>query len=107
MAPARLPAKPVLLVGTTPRVSAFLKRAGLAGVPNVLAGRGTARVWADRHGDAWPLVVVAADGAPALEALLRPLPHYGGKGYLVFQGQRAVDHGMWPAGTGPLTVRLE
>ena len=106
-APARLPAKPVLLVGTTPRVSAFLKRAGLAGVPDVLAGRGTARVWAGRHGNAWPLVVVAADGAPALEALLRPLAHYGGKGYLVFQGQRAVDHGMWPAGTGPLTVRLE
>ncbi len=106
-APAHLPANPVLLIGTAARVSAFLQRAGLAGVPDVLAGRGTARVWAGRHGDAWPLVVVAADDAPALEALLRPLPHYGGKGYLVFQGRTAVDHGNWPAGPGPLRVRLE
>jgi len=46
-------------------------------------------------------------GAVTKRPLLRPLPHYGRMGYLVFDGAKAVEHGHWPAGTGPLRVRLD
>jgi hypothetical protein len=99
--------RPLLVIGATGAVARFLDAAGLPPVPGDLKGRGTARVWAARHGAAMPLVVIAADHVEALEALLRPLPHYGRRGYLVFDGPRAKDHGNWPAGAGPLRVRLD
>ncbi|HJN23305.1 MAG TPA: hypothetical protein QF509_05280 [Rhodospirillales bacterium] len=49
----------------------------------------------------------AADDVPALEALLGPLPHYSRKGYLVFKGDKVVEHGAWPATAGPLRVKLQ
>lgn len=104
--PSELERAPLLIVGTTPQVEAFLARAGLDGVPDSLAGRGTARVWTARRGNGEPLLVVAVDDVQALEALLRPLPHYGGKSYLVFDGRRAVDMGTWPVLQSPLSRRL-
>ncbi len=104
--PAALERAPLLLVGTTPKVAAFLARAGLEETPDSLVGRGTARVWTARRAGGKPLLVVAADDVQALEALLRPLPHYGGKSYLVFDGRRAVDMGTWPVAQSPLSRRL-
>jgi aminopeptidase N len=100
-----LPPAPLLLVGTTDRVGRFLGDAALPPVPTALDGRGTARAWASRHENR-ALLVVEADDVAGLEALLRPLPHYGRKGYLVFEGRKAVEHGTWPAADGPLRVRL-
>ncbi len=97
----------LLIVGTTGEVAAALEAAGLPGVPGTLAGRGTARVWAARTAEGAALVVVSGADAAALEALLRPLPHYGRQGYLVFEGSKAIDKGVWPAAGGPLRVRLE
>jgi hypothetical protein len=100
-------AEPLLIVGITQEVESFLSRAGIDGAPDSLAGRGTARVWtAHREGGA-PLLVVAADDVAALEALLRPLPHYRGKSYLVFEGRRAVESGIWPVVDSPLSRRLD
>jgi len=97
---------PLLIIGLTGAVESLLERADLPGVPESLAGKGTARVWtAHRPGDAH-LLVVAADDIAALEALLRPLPHYGGKSYLVFEGRRAVDIGTWPVAQSPLSRSL-
>lgn len=98
--------EPLLIVGTAVEVAAVLKAASLPPVPASLAGRGTARVWAERA-DGRALAVVMASSRAALEALARPLPHYGRKGYLLFDGAKAVEHGNWPAGTGPLRVRLD
>lgn len=104
--PSELESAPLLIIGITPQVDTFLAQAGMDGVPDILAGRGTSRVWAARQGDGNPLLVVAADDVQALEALLRPLPHYGGKSYLVFDGRRAVDTGTWPVVQSPLSHRL-
>ena len=98
--------EPLLVVGTDAEAAAVLSAASLPPVPASLAGRGTARVWAARA-DGRALAVVMASSPAALEALARPLPHYGRMGYLVFDGARAVEHGHWPAGTGPLRVRLD
>ncbi len=105
--PSKLPPAPLLIIGVTPQVESFLSRAGIGGVPDSLAGRGTARVWTARRDGGAPLLVVAADDAEALAALLRPLPHYGGKSHLVFEGRRAVETGIWPVLDSPLSRRLE
>lgn len=102
----KLAPAPLLVIGLGPDVERFLARAGMAGVPERLAGRGSARVWTARRQDGEPLLVVAADDAAALEALLRPLPHYGGKSYLVFEGGRATESGVWRLADSPLTRRL-
>ncbi len=104
--PSELAPAPLLIVGITTQVETFLARADLDGVPDSLAGRGTARVWTARRGNGEPLLVVAADDVQALEALVRPLPHYGGKSYLVFDGRRAIDTGTWPVAQSPLSRQL-
>jgi aminopeptidase N len=62
--------------------------------------------WTARHG-VHPVLVVAANDKAALGALLRPLPHYGCKGYLIFDGGKALDSGSWSVGPGPLRMRLD
>ncbi len=95
---------PLLVIGTTDAVAAALATLDLGDVPVEIAGRGSARVWtlAASH----PVLVVAANDAAALAALLRPLPHYRNKSYLVFEGRRAVETGVWSMRDGPLTHRF-
>jgi hypothetical protein len=89
-------AAPRLIVGTHEAVDAALARAGLAPrPPEVLAGRGTAQAWATYAADGMPVAVVSARDAAALQALARPLPHYGGQSWLVFEGAKAVARGVW------------
>ncbi|HMX17477.1 MAG TPA: M1 family aminopeptidase [Rhodocyclaceae bacterium] len=93
---------PLLIVGLHPHVDAVLGRLGLPPRPGPLAGRGSAQVWtvwreagADSAGG--PVAVVSAANASALRDLMRPLPHYGAQSWLVFEGSRAIDKGVWPA----------
>ena len=102
-----LKAAPVLIIGATREVEKLLARHGLAGVPDNLANRGTSRVWTAYRPNDHPLLVVAADDIQALQALLRPLPHYGAKSYLVCDGRRAVEKGTWPATSSPLSHRFD
>ncbi len=92
---ANLPASgPVLIIGLAAHIDAWLARHGLAARP--LAQRGTAQVWAGRDKGGRPYVVVAARDAAALAALQRGLPHYGRQSWLVFEGARAAEKGVWP-----------
>lgn len=97
---------PLLVVGLTPEVERLLAAEGLPPLPPQLAGRGTARVWAAARPAAPPLLVIAADDAGSLAALIRPLPHYRRDGWLVFDGSRVVDRGTWPAGASALVREL-
>jgi hypothetical protein len=72
---ATLGAAPLLIIGATPEVEAFLARHGLPGIPYRLANRGTSRVWTATWRDDHPVLVVTADNSQALQDLLRPLPH--------------------------------
>jgi len=98
---------PLLVVGTDPAVAPLLARLGLGATPATLAGRGTARVWAARraHDGAAAVVVSAADAA-ALHALAGPLPHLGASSWLVFEGGRATDRGVWEPAARPLRAAL-
>lgn len=98
---------PVLLIGTAEAVAAALTTLRPAGVPAGLPAGGSGRAWvADRPGGG-PLLVVAADGAEALAALSRPLPHYGRDSWLVFDGGRMTQRGRWPVSDSPLRRSLE
>jgi aminopeptidase N len=89
--------EPVLLVGLHAEIDAALVHAGLPPRPSILAGRGSAQVWTVSRVAGAPVAVVSADDAAALRALLAPLPHYGAQSWLVFEGRRALDRGVWPA----------
>lgn len=101
---APTPAGPLLLVGLEAEVSAWLDRHGLPQAPREVAGRGEARVWTERLPDGATLVVVCAQGEAALQALQRPLPHYGRSSWLVLEQGRVVDKGAWPARAERLTL---
>jgi len=93
----RLPAAgPALIFAKSADIDAWLARHGLSARP--LALRGSAQVWAGRDARQRPYVVVAARDASALAALQRGLPHYGKQSWLVFEGARAAEKGVWPPG---------
>lgn len=97
--------RPVMLVGTHAAIDAALARAGLPSRPVSLDGRGSAQVWTLQRDSGMPLAVVSARDATALAALQRPLPHYGGQSWLIAEGARVLDRGVWDApGT---TVKVE
>ncbi len=102
----RLGHEPVLLVGLRADVDAALAKAGLPAMPASLAaqaGAGTAQVWTVEHALGPPLAVIAASDAIALNALLRPLPHYGAQSWLLFNGSHLLASGVWPM-PGPLVT---
>lgn len=89
--------EPTLLVGLHADIDDALARAGLPSRPAPLAGRGTAQVWTIQREAGSPVAVVSARDADALRALQRPLPHYGSQSWLVFDGSRVINKGVWPA----------
>ncbi|MCP1609560.1 hypothetical protein J2848_001207 [Azospirillum lipoferum] len=93
---------PLLLIGTDAAVERELERRGLPPVPAELAGRGSARVWVSRTADGRTTLVASGADAEALRALVRPLPHYGRQSWLVFEGDKAADRGVWTVGDSPL-----
>jgi hypothetical protein len=48
--------------------------------------------------------VISARDEPSLQALLRPLPHYGSQSYLAFDGARLIERGAWPPATPAVPV---
>jgi hypothetical protein len=49
-------------------------------------------------------VSISARDLDALRSLQRPLPHYGRQSWLVFEGARAVERGVWPGEPAAIPV---
>ncbi|MGB0749530.1 MAG: M1 family metallopeptidase [Magnetospiraceae bacterium] len=93
---------PLLVIGTYNAVNAVLVELQIR-PPGEANGAGvTAAAWATRLDGNRPVLLVRAKNGAALQALLRPLPHYGRRGWVVFTGETAVDRGDWPMGNSPL-----
>ena len=88
--------EPVLIMGLHEDVDRALARLSLPPRPELLAGKGTAQVWTVQASKT-PVAVISAKDEAALEALARPLPHYGAQSYLAFEGARAIERGIWPS----------
>jgi aminopeptidase N len=86
-----------LVIGLLPDVERVLAQRALPSRPERVQGSGTAWVWTAYQANGKVLAVVAAKDTEALRALLRPLPHYGRQSFLVFDGARVVERGVWPA----------
>ena len=95
---ANADASALLVAGLHGDIDAWLAREHLAPRPPQLApASGSAQVWTARAGDGRVVVLVSARDAPSLAALARPLPHYGRESWLVFNGERMLERGTWPA----------
>lgn len=90
-------AQTLLLIGTHQAVQEFLLKHKLPAQPDTLRGKGSAQVWTAQQDSGKTLAAVSADNSAALEALLRPLPHYGSESYLVFDSGKVIERGVWPA----------
>jgi hypothetical protein len=85
----------VIVIGLHADVDAWLARANLPPEPAQLRTRGSAQVWTARLPNDKTLLTISARDAASLQALLRPLPHYGRQSWLVFEGPKAIDRGVW------------
>ena len=99
------PAGALLLLGLAPDVDAWLARHGLPPRPQSLATKGSAQIWAGRDAGGRPHAVISARDAVSLKALERGLPHYGRQSWLVFDGGRAAEKGVWPPRTAAVRVK--
>lgn len=91
--------QPVLLIGLHPEIDAVLAERQLPPRPPALGTRGSAQVWTINRPGGASVAVISGQDAPALRALLRPLPHYAAQSWLVFEGSRLLERGVWPAAT--------
>jgi aminopeptidase N len=95
---------PALVIGDADSLRALLPRLGLGDVPPALARQGSARAWTARAANGKTLALVSADDPQALANMQRALPHYGRQSWLVFEADRVVQQGAWPAGTQALSL---
>jgi aminopeptidase N len=96
------PGNSLLLITTNDRLTEDLKLLGLerpSGLPKVAY---SAEVWTSRRADGAAVLVVSAANADDLKSLLRPLPHYGGQSFVLFEAGRALSRGIWPITRGAL-----
>jgi hypothetical protein len=119
------PAGALLLLGLAPAVDAWLAGHGLPPRPqplNAHAGgsaqvyetvltlialdKAGAQVWAGRDATGRPYAVISGRNAASFKALERALPHYGRQSWLVFDGGRAVEKGVWPARAAIVRVQF-
>jgi hypothetical protein len=85
--------EPLLIIGLHQDVDAALKRLGLPARPAIVAGKGTAQVWTVKGTN---VAVISGRDERSIEALQRPLPHYGAQSWLAFDGARVIERGAWP-----------
>lgn len=98
---------PLLIIGLHKDVGAFLNRNKLPSKPDSLTDKGTAQVWTARQPNGKVVVVVTAADNTALQALLRPLPHYGQQSFLVFEKNKVIEKGVWPTRGGEWKLAVE
>jgi hypothetical protein len=90
------PNVPLLVIGQKDYVDRWLKSRGLPARPATLEN-GSAAAWTVALPQGQSMAVVAARDAESLLALVRPLPHYGRRSYVVFEGAKVIEMGVWPA----------
>ena len=95
--------EPLLVLGSAKQFDHLIASLQLPARPPEISGRGTGRAWTVRKKGGTAVLLVETDDAEALRAMMRPLPHYRSKSYIIFEGRRAVAHGVWSTAEGPLT----
>ena len=102
LAEAQRPGNSLLLITTNDRLTEDLKLLGLERPSALPELSYSAEVWTTRRTDGAAVLVVSAANTDELKSLLRPLPHYGGQSYVLFEAGRALGRGIWPITRGAL-----
>jgi hypothetical protein len=97
---------PVLLIADVRDAAELLARLQVDAIPALPEVAHSAAAWSARRNDGQPVLIVTAPTAEALRSLLRPLPHYGGRSYVLFDGDKAISRGVWPISRSPLRREL-
>lgn len=95
------PSGPTIVIGDDENIEKYLSHFLSSSVPE-LVKNGSAAAWTVQTTDGHPVLVVRGENAAAIEQLQRPLPHYGSRSYITFDGSRAQDKGVWQLDTSPL-----
>lgn len=103
---SKLPETPLLVVGRRAELDGFLKAHELGERPAALSAQSDARAWTASRPGGKAILFVEAEDAAALGALIRPLPHYRSKSFILFQQGKAVENGVWPTISGPMVRRF-
>jgi hypothetical protein len=90
----RVDGGPLLVIGLDEDVERWLKSRGLPARPAAWS-KGSAAAWTALLPQGRSMAVVSARDAASLAALVRPLPHYGRRSYVVFDGAKAIEMGVW------------
>ncbi len=99
--------RPLLLIADSEQFDQLRRELELETAPQRMSARQTAAAWVLRRANGSTVLVVTARDAGALRQLLRPLPHYASQSYVLFEGRRAADKGIWPVLRGPLYRELD
>ncbi len=89
-----LSAAPTLIIGLQSEIDAWLEAKQLPARPDEINKKGTAQVWTLARNDGASLAIISAKDTASLEALIRPLPHYGRQSYIAFDGRQAIEKGI-------------
>jgi len=96
---------PAIVVGADEDIRRYVEDILSADIPPQIA-EGSAAAWTHRSADGHPVLLIRAADAAAVGALMRPLPHYGSRSYVTFEGRRARDKGVWKIDNSPLVMDL-
>lgn len=98
---------PTLIIGSEKKIAKILAQMKWADQHVRPFTPGTAWAWTRRRAGGQPVLIVAAKDAESLRAILRPLPHYRSRSFVVFKGRRAIERGIWSNTVSPLTRNLK
>ena len=93
---ASLSTAPTLVIGLQHEIDTWLIAHNLPARPSEVHAKGTAQAWALARDDAASLAIISVQDIASLEALIRPLPHYGQQSYIAFDGRQVIVKGIWP-----------
>ncbi len=88
--------EPTLVIGLQAQIDAWLSANNLPEKPEIISNKGSAQAWTIRQTNGTTLAIISAQDNDALEALIRPLPHYGRQSYIMFESSQAIKRGVWP-----------
>ena len=86
----------ILVIGLQEQINKWLNLNKFPLRPSNMRHDGTAHAWTMRR-DGVTFAVVSAKDTFSLQSLIRPLPHYGRQSYVVFDGEKVIERGTWPA----------
>lgn len=95
------PMGPTIVIGDNEDIATYLAQYLSTAIPEQVKS-GSAAAWTVQSADGHPVLVIRGDDAAAIDRLLRPLPHYGSRSYIIFDGSRALDKGVWQLDASPL-----